>query len=244
MNKILVLFFTVLTLASCGDKFNIKGTSDMSPIDGQKLYLKIIENDDAKVIDSCEVIHGTFSFDGRVDTTQLAGIFMGDEQLLVFVLDNSEIAIKINRNETKVSGMALNDSLTNFFKEMDSYSFKVEELNNRRNLAIMDGLDLDAVNDTLIGELMKINTEQAGRVTGFIKNNYDNVLGPAIFKMVISKQYAAPILDNWIEGIMIEATEKFKSDVFVKEFYAKAQENQEILNGMRTSSSDEPSVEE
>ena len=244
MNKILVLFFTVLTLASCGDKFNIKGSSDISPIDGQKLYLKLIGNDESTIIDSCEVIHGTFNFDGRVDTTQLAGVFVGDEQLLVFVLDNSEIGIKINRNGTKVSGISLNDSLTNFFKEMDSFSFRVDELNDKRNLAIMDGLDIDAVNDNLVSELMKINAEQSERVTRFIKNNYDNLLGPAIFKMVISKQYAAPILDNWIEGIMIEATDKFKNDVFVKDFYAKAQENQEILNGMRTPTSEEPTIEE
>lgn len=238
MNKILVLFLTIVTLASCGESFKIKGTSDISPIDGQKLYLKTFDNNDAKIIDSCEVVHGAFSFKGSVDTTQLAGIFIGEEQLMVCVLENSEININIDRNETKVSGTALNDSLSSFFKDMDSYSYKVEDLNNRRNSAIMDGLDLDAVNDTLVKELIKINSEQTETVTNFIKKNYDNILGPTIFRMVISKQYAAPILDNWIEGIMIEATDKFKNNEFVKEFYAKAQENQEIMNGMRTQTSE------
>ncbi len=236
MKKILLLFVAVITLSSCGKTFKVSGSSDMPPIDGKKLYLKISENNEEKIIDSCEVVHGTFNFNGSVDTTRLAEVFIDDEHKIIFILDNSNISIKINRKETKVNGTAPNDSLTNFFQIMDGFAYRTEEIINRRNEAIMEGLDIDAVDDSLRNELIEMNKEQAGIVTNFIKANYDNILGPTIFKMIVSKQYPAPILDSWTEEIMAEATNKFKNDVFVKDFYAEAQKNQEILNGMRTPS--------
>jgi hypothetical protein len=37
----------------------------------------------------------------------------------------------------------------------------------------------------------------------------------------------------WIEDIMSKATDNFKNDPYVKDYYKKAQENQEIMNGTR-----------
>jgi hypothetical protein len=42
-----------------------------------------------------------------------------------------------------------------------------------------------------------------------------------------------PELTPWIEDIMSKATDKFKNDPYVKDYYKKAQENQQIMNGMR-----------
>lgn len=39
-----------------------------------------------------------------------------------------------------------------------------------------------------------------------------------------------PMLSPWIEDIMSKATEHFKSDPYVKDYYQKAQENQAIMN--------------
>ena len=41
------------------------------------------------------------------------------------------------------------------------------------------------------------------------------------------------MLDPWVEDIMTKATDKFKNNPMVKEYYDKAQENQEIMNGMK-----------
>ena len=69
-------------------------------------------------------------------------------------------------------------------------------------------------------------------VTNFIVENFDNVLGPGVF-MMVTGNYQYPILTPQIEDIMSKATEYFKNDPYVKDYYEKAQENQAIMNGMK-----------
>ena len=45
--------------------------------------------------------------------------------------------------------------------------------------------------------------------------------------------YRYPELTPWIEDIMSKATDKFKNDPYVKDYYQKALENQAIMNGMK-----------
>ena len=61
----------------------------------------------------------------------------------------------------------------------------------------------------------------------------DNVLGPYIFINVCMNRYNVPMLDAWVEDIMSKATDKFKNDPQVKEYYEAAQENQNIMNGTK-----------
>ena len=90
---------------------------------------------------------------------------------------------------------------------------------------------MDVVNARLSAQAEKLSKQEDDLITGFITDNFDNVLGPGVFFMVtISDQY--PELTPWIEDIMSKATDKFKNDPYVKDYYKKAQENQAIMNGM------------
>ena len=53
-----------------------------------------------------------------------------------------------------------------------------------------------------------------------------------------------PELTPWIEDIMSKATDKFKNDAYVKDYYRKAQENQAIMNGMKDAPEAETAVPE
>ena len=76
-------------------------------------------------------------------------------------------------------------------------------------------------------------------VTSFVTENFDNVLGPGVFFMVtISNPY--PELTPWIEDIMSKATDHFKNDPYVKDYYTKAQENEQIMNGMKEAPMTQP----
>ena len=57
------------------------------------------------------------------------------------------------------------------------------------------------------------------------------VCSGVFFMMTIGYRY--PELSPWIEDIMSKATDKFKNDPYVKDFYQKALENQAIMNGMK-----------
>ncbi len=232
MNKLLYALMSVMALASCANSYNIQGSSNVSTLDGRMLYLKVLKNNDFKKIDSCDVVHGQFQFTGTFDTVRLANIFMDDESVLPLVLEKGDITIKIDNTQQTVSGTPLNDELFKFFNRYNQLKNQEAELVHTHDRAIMDGSNMDVVNEKLNAEAARLTDQEDKLVTSFVTDNFDNVLGPGVFFMVtIGNRY--PELTPWIEDIMSKATDKFKNDAYVKDYYQKAQENQAIMNGMK-----------
>ena len=67
------------------ESYNIQGSSSVSVLDGSKLYLKVMMGDDIKNIDSCEVVHGTFGFTGKLDTTRLAMLSVAESGIPIVI---------------------------------------------------------------------------------------------------------------------------------------------------------------
>ena len=91
MNKVLYALLSIIALTSCSSSYNIEGSSNVSMLDGHKLYLKIIKNDALKDIDSCDVVHGKFTFMGNIDSTKMANSYMDEDVLLPVVLESGDI---------------------------------------------------------------------------------------------------------------------------------------------------------
>ena len=106
------------------------------------------------------------------------------------------------------------------------------ELVHKHDQAIMNGRNMNIVNANLNKEAAHLSQQEDNLITSFVTENFDNILGPGVFFMVtIGYQY--PELTPWIEDIMSKATDNFKNDQYVKDYYKKALENQQIMNGMR-----------
>lgn len=237
MNKILYAFITLLAMTSCANSYNIQGTSNVSTLDGRMLYLKILKNNDFKNIDSCDVVHGQFHFDGNLDSVRMANIFMDDEAVLPLVLESGDINVKLDDAQQVVSGTPLNDKLFKFFKKYQQLQNQQMELVHKHDQAIMNGSDMEVVTRKLNEEAIQLADQEDKLVTSFVTENFDNVLGPGVFFMVTMRnQY--PMLSPWIEDIMSKATEHFKNDPYVKDYYQKAQENEQIMNGTRDAGQD------
>lgn len=237
MNKILYAFITLLAMTSCANSYNIQGTSNVSTLDGRMLYLKILKNNDFKNIDSCDVVHGQFHFDGNLDSVRMANIFMDDEAVLPLVLESGDINVKLDDAQQIVSGTPLNDKLFKFFKKYQQLQNQQLELVHKHDQAIMNGSDMEMVTRKLNEEAILLADQEDKLVTSFVTENFDNVLGPGVFFMVTMRnQY--PMLSPWIEDIMSKATEHFKNDPYVKDYYQKAQENEQIMNGTRDAGQD------
>ena len=237
MNKILYAFITLLAMTSCANSYNIQGTSNVSTLDGRMLYLKILKNNDFKNIDSCDVVHGQFHFDGNLDSVRMANIFMDDEAVLPLVLESGDINVKLDDAQQIVSGTPLNDKLFKFFKKYQQLQNQQMELVHKHDQAIMNGSDMEMVTRKLNEEAIRLADQEDKLVTSFVTENFDNVLGPGVFFMVTMRnQY--PMLSPWIEDIMSKATEHFKNDPYVKDYYQKAQENEQIMNGTRDAGQD------
>ena len=231
MNKILYAFAVIAAFTSCASSYNVQGSSSVSALDGNMLYLKAVKGGEVKNIDSCDVVHGEFHFAGLLDTVRMANLFMDDESIMPVVLEEGEITIKIDDAIQSVGGTPLNDSLYKFIDKHNQLSNRMNELSHRQSQMLLDGVDEDVINQKLSIEASQIAQEEDELVTKFIVDNFDNVLGPGVF-MMITSQYRYPILTPQIEDIMSKATRKFKDDPYVKDYYKTAQENEARMNGL------------
>lgn len=223
MNRILYLFLVVAAMTSCAESYNIQGASSVSSLDGSKLYLKAVRDKELKSIDSCEVVHGKFKFSGQLDTTFMASLFMDDQSIMPVVVEQGDIMIRIDDAAQRVSGTPLNDLLYDFIDKHNQLDNRLNELSHRESQMLLDGIDEQLINQQLSVEANKIAYEEDSLVTHFIIDNFDNVLGPGVFMMMTSA-YRYPILTPQIEEIMSKATDSFKNDAYVSEYYRVANE--------------------
>lgn len=231
MKKVLFLSVIVAFFASCASTYNVEGSSSVSALDGNKLYLKAIKNNEFKNIDSCEVVHGEFHFTGLLDTIRMASLYMDDESIMPVVLEKGEIVVKIDPARQMVGGTPMNDSLYKFIDKHNQLTNQMNELSHKQSQMLLEGLDEGTIDSQLSAEAASIAQEEDHLVMKFIEANFDNVLGPGVF-MMITSQYRYPILTPQIEDIMSKATQKFKDDPYVKDYYQTAQENEKRMSGV------------
>jgi hypothetical protein len=231
MRKFLVLPVIIALFASCASSYNVEGSSSISALDGSKLYLKAIKNNEFKNIDSCDVVHGEFHFTGLLDTVRMASLYMDDESIMPIVLEKGEIKVSIDNVRQMVGGTPMNDSLYQFIDKHNQLTSRMNELSHKQSQMLLEGIEEEVINRQLSIEAARIAQEEDQLVMKFIEANFDNVLGPGVF-MMITSQYRYPILTPQIEDIMSKATKKFKEDPYVKDYYQTAQENEKRMNGL------------
>ena len=229
MNKILYMFVLVAAVSSCASSYNVQGSSSISALDGSKLYLKALMDDEMKDIDSCEVVHGGFGFIGRLDTTRLAMLSIRDGNMPL-VIEKGDIRVTIDRTGHKVSGTPLNEMLYAFLDKHIQLDNQRVELGHKEAQMLLDGIDERTIAEKLTMEDQVLLAKIDSLETHFILDNLDNVLGPCAFQMLTSG-YNYPVLTPQIEEIMGKATEKFRNDKYVSEYYAKAKEIMARLKG-------------
>jgi hypothetical protein len=231
MSRIFLVLITILTMMSCAESYNIQGSSTVSSLDGNKLYLKAVKDQELKNIDSCDVVHGKFRFAGLLDTVRMASLYMDDESIMPVVVEKGEIEIKIDNVNQRVSGTPLNDRLYEFITLHNQLNSEMGELSHKQSQMLLDGIDENQINQQLNMEAARIAQQEDSLVTNFIVDNFDNVLGPGVF-MMMTAGYPYPVLTPQIEDIMSKATKKFKDDAYVKEYYRVANEIQARQNGL------------
>ena len=240
MRRIVYALIIVCTLVSCAESYSVQGSSSVSALDGSKLYLKAIKDNELKNIDSCEVVHGQFRFAGLLDTVRMANLFMDDESIMPVVLEKGEIGIKIDNASQTVFGTPLNEKLYEFIDFHNQLDNQMNELSHKQSQMLLDGIEEEVINIQLNNEAAEIARREDSLVTNFIVDNFDNVLGPGIF-MMITSGYRYPILTPQIEDIMSKATPKFKNDPYVKDYYQVATENQARQTGLSEAGLQQPS---
>ena len=207
MIKVLYAIVSVLALTSCAKSFHLTGTTSVSVLDVQKLYLKVLKDTTLKNIDSCDVVHGQFQFGGTTDSVRVANIILDDGNSLPVVLEDGDIQVKIDNTQETVTGTPLNDKRTKFRQQFTRLMNESSDLVHQHDQAIMNGRNMDVVNARLAAKDADINRRMDKLVTSFVTDNMDNVLGPYVFITVCMNKYNVPMLDAWVEDIMTRATD-------------------------------------
>lgn len=222
-----------LLLTSCASEYNIAGNTSVPYLDGRVLSLRIAVEGDGMpstvrtasvCLDSCRVEHGKFSFFGQSDSTVMAMIYTGPQCVMPLVLENGNLEIQISNVLQSVTGGPLNDRLYDFFKKRGGLDNQMYELQQQAIRMMREGRSLEEV-DKKIGQKMKRLSEKSEEMeTRFVRENFDNVLGPGFF-MMLCNQYPSPVITEQIQKIISGAPQHFLNDPFVKCYLHEAEEN-------------------
>ena len=200
-------------------------------------------------LDSCDVVHGQFSFHGTIDSVRVAQVFMDDINLqFPIVIEGGDIVVKLDNTQQRVSGTPLNDRLNDFWTKFTQLRNQYGEIDHEESAAILNGHDEAAINAQLIKKALGVYAKSDKLFTKFVTENFDNVLGPWCFMTRISYDttpdaypvwmndymYANAVnqLPSWVEFIMAKATDNFKNNPEIKSFYAEFLQAQKEMNGM------------
>ena len=224
MKKYLWAVILLVTLVSCSTGYKIEGSSSVMRLDGKMLFVKIAQGNEMIKIDSAEVIHGVFSMEGIVDSTVIASLYMDDESIMPFVMEDGDIKIQIDNADIMVSGTPLNDKLYHFVKSRNILLDRVYEVERLESRMIIDGKSEEEIAEEVVKEREKLSKELDDLAKTFIQENYDNVLGPGVFIMLCNS-FPYPVLTPVIEEIVNNAPENFKNDTMVKGYMEIAREN-------------------
>ena len=212
---IIVALVSWLALASCGSEYQVEGSSSVSRLDGKMLFMKVSNGKELIKVDSAEVVHGLFRMEGKMDSIVIASLYMDDQNIMPLVIEKGKIQIKIDNTLLEASGTPLNNKLYDFIARKNALEDRAYEVERMESRMIMDGKPFSEVEQEIARERVNLSNEYDKLVKDFVQENYENVLGPAIFQMM-SNGYASPRVTPLMEQILKEAPESFKNHAMVR----------------------------
>ena len=224
--RIYLLLTNLLILASCSSQYMVRGSSSVDDLEGKMLTLRIYVDGEMRSIDSTRVVHGKFTFGGSMDSTMLANVFWGDLSLMPIVLEEGEVNLRIGETQQSATGTPLNDTLSGFIQRKTQIDARMAELPHLESQMIMDGIDYDEITYELGKQSKQLAAENDQLITRFIRDNYNNVLGPGIF-MILTSSLPYPVLTPQIEEIIMNAPPYFLGHPYVKKYIKEAKEAKE-----------------
>lgn len=219
------LLVVLALLTACSTSYNISGTSLQSFYDGDMVYLRPLGGEDTKAVDSCRILHGTFTMSGSVDSVMCVRMFFGTSgDNIPIILEGGEIKVIDLNNAMKVEGTPLNDKFYAFMTERDSLLYLLQELPRKESRMILDGYDSDEILCQLGEEEGELRIAIDKLETNFVISNFDNVLGLTYFLVLCDNaynQFGYPTTTPQIDEIYSKAPEAFKENKDVKQYMSQ-----------------------
>ncbi len=223
MRILLSILTCYLLLCSCAEHYNISGNSSMDGLDGRMVYLRFTPDGEIHhELDSCEVIHGRFSFMGDVDSVIMAYLSVGEMSMLPVVIEESaNLTMELDNVIQSVSGSPLNERLYAFYLKKEGIESQMWEVEHHCLKQLRQGMKQEEINKHYRREMKRLSKQLEEMETKFIMENYDNVLGPGFF-MMLCRQFPSPVITEQIEEIFRCAPPSFMQDPFVRKYLHRA----------------------
>ncbi len=211
-----------LMLAACSNHYSISGDLSQGVVNAEKLYLTVVDNENQRVfIDSCEVVHGQFSFAGRVDSIVLGHLDVDGATMMPVVIEQGEVDISVDVFGTGITGGGLNKRLSDYYKSLNIIQQEWVSLYQRRVKLMRGGVNSHKEFEAIMLAEDSLNRATEKLQAEFILDNFNNVLGPGIF-MMICDQYPIPMLTPQLRSILEQAPPVFLTHPRVSRFIRRA----------------------
>lgn len=229
-SSLLGFIFLSMALLSCQQSFYICGTTDALNIDGRMVSLKIADAlGNWHTLDSCEVTHGSFDMEGNADSVQVATLFVEESPLMPVIVEPGNIELTINSQKLFAAGTRLNNRLYAFIEDKANIDKKVSELEHAESQMIMKGLPDDYISHYVDSAYISLSDEMSRLVTGFISDNYSNVLSLCGLSMIING-LPRPVITPLIQKVLDTAPQSFKDNPFVRSYIDAAEKNKGLAD--------------
>lgn len=226
------LWLLPLCLSACSGMYRVEGTTSISHLDSKMMYIRSIQDGEWVTIDSAEVIHGHFSMKGAVDSTQMASLYLDEQNLMPIVLESGKIKLTISDTELSARGTKYNETLYDFIIKRNELERRLEELSDKETRMVIEGGDIVKIQQQLMQEQDSLAGAMDKHIKGFISRNYENVLGPGIFIM-LCHSLPYPMITPRMEDVLKDAPYSFKNNALIKEYLKVARENMQLLEEKR-----------
>ena len=212
----------LLCCASCAEQCNIQGNSKVASLDGKLLYINMFDAQNASVcVDSCEVIHGRFSFSPGVDSVVMVRLFTGGECIMPLVIEGGDLVVSVDHSGGRISGGVLNDRLDKFLQRRRRLDNRQWDLDQKCMRMMYEGKSPAEVKKAVGKQAEKLRREMDRLETQFIRDNYDNPLGPGMFVWLFSEN-PVPVMTPQIEEIVKDAPPAFLHHPEVSRYLRRA----------------------
>ena len=206
----------MLFLVSCEKNIcKMNGLISYGYYNGDTVALCKYSNDSLINVGQSTIKQGVFGIECTANEPYMAGLYLNNVLLAPMVVEPGDINVRITAEETTVSGTVLNDALYRYIARVDSFKLSLADISRMEARLIMNGSDADAAKSFVERTFMKTNLEMELYIDNFIKEHYNDILGPFVFR-----QWYGPMLypasNERVKDIMQGAPEYFKEHEYVK----------------------------
>lgn len=232
LRKLGLVLLCAVMLTGCRasqGQYELVGNNSVHELEGSTLSLRIFDSDTLRTINQSSVEHGKFNFSGEFDSVVMCNLFKGDICVMPVVIEQGRLQVQIDEKLQNVTGGAMNDSLYLFIHRKSLIDDELQMLPRRESQMLLDGMDFEHVQQTLMEESHRLMYELDRLETNFIVSNSGNVMGPGVF-MILTSGMEYPYITPQIEEILMNAKPYFLAHPYVKKWVEAARQNMEMLH--------------